>query len=154
MTYQILLSIFCAEQRKAKDHEPTVYRNYAAVSELSDRFSSSAHQLFDLGLAAFYEELPIWKAVEIELPDDVSDGEFLIANVTRDGLHSNFYGADGNGSAVYVTCGKPALARGYDYDDAIDQAIASGIYLSVPRKSGRENVRAKVVRVGGLEHHG
>lgn len=153
MTYQVLLSIFRAEQRKAKDHEPTVYRNYAAVSELSDRFSSSTHQLFDLGLSAFSQELPIQKAIEIELPDDVSDGEYLIANVTKDGLHSNFYGADGDGSAVYVTCGKPALVKGYDYDAAIDQAIASGIYLSVPRKSGRENVRAKVVRVGELERH-
>lgn len=153
MTYQILVSIFCAEQRKAKDHEPTVYRNFAAVSELSDRFSSSAQQLFDLGLSVFSEELPIRKAVEIELPDDVSDGEYLIANVTKDGLHSNFYGTDGNGSAVYISCGDPALVKGYDYDTAIDQAIASGIYLSVPRKSGRETVRVKVVRVGELERH-
>lgn len=143
MNYQILVSIFSAEQPKSSSYEPSAIRNFAAVSELSDAFlGGSARRLFDLGLSAFSQELPIRKAVEIELPEDVTD---------HDGLHSDFYGTDGNGSAVYISCGAPALVNGYDYDAAIDQAIASGIYLSVPRRGGRESVRAKVVRIGELE---
>lgn len=154
MNYQILVSIFSAEQPKSSSHEPSAIRNFAAVSELSDSFlGGSSRQLFDLGLSTFSQELPIRKTVEIELPEDVADGEFSIANTKHNGLHSDFYRTDGNGSAVYISCGAPALVNGYDYDTAIDQAIASGIYLSVPRKNGRESVRAKVVRIGELERH-
>lgn len=93
------------------------------------------------------------KLVKIALPDGVESGEYKIANVTIDGLHSTDYTCrDGMGRTVYCyTRQARLLDPDEDRSAAIDQAINSGVVLLVPGADGkRHEVEARVLAVSDL----
>lgn len=93
------------------------------------------------------------KLVKIALPDGVEPGEYKIANVTIDGLHSTDYTCrDGMGRTVYCYTRQARLLEpGEDCSAAIDQAINSGVVLLVPGADGkRHEIEARVLEVSDM----
>lgn len=148
-TYDIIVAVHHAIKAPSRDtygpESVGLYGTAAGVSLLSTRPEGpNLAGLLPEGWGIYNElrsEEPWRKIVKIVLPEDVEGGDYLLANVTINGLHSTRYSAkDGMGSTVYVLTKEARLMDIKESNnDAIDRAIRSGIVLLVPGADGKRH---------------
>lgn len=148
MTAEIMFGIY----RAVKPDGSIVH--FAAVSRISTRPDLTNVEDYGLGeltdISECHGEQPTHKLVKVDLPHCVHDGEYPIGNTTAIGLYSDWSNNDGMGRAVSVRCGKAAIVN-TDNGYAIDEAIASGIILSVPAVDNkRHDIRVKVLAISDI----
>lgn len=124
--------------------------------KIGDKTKRGPESLDQFGAAAGVSHLssrPEGPTLSERLPDGVEPGEYKIANVTIDGLHSTDYTCrDGMGRTVYCYTRQARLLEpGEDCSAAIDQAINSGVVLLVPGADGkRHEIEARVLEVSDM----
>lgn len=161
MLHDIVVTIYQAytpgDLSKFGPERHKTYGGFAGVSLLSSRPEGVTiadkvpdgwqidHEIGGLGVP------PYRKRVKIKLPYGVHYGDYSVNAVTLTGLYADHQAADGMGRSVYVYCNDAPKANEGDYNGAIDEAIASGIMLSIPSKDGdRREMQAEVVAVSDL----
>lgn len=117
----------------------TVSRSYGVVSSVSTRPEGpqSTDKLTAEGWTVHKPQgVPYHKAVMIELPADVHEGNYKVCGCTLNGLYADHAARDGMGATVYALCSPQHGATPRDYNGAIDNTIAAGLSLSVPQADG------------------
>lgn len=95
--------------------------------------------------------VPYRKAVTIELPANVHEGDYKVGGCTINGLYADHAARDGMGATVYALCNPQQGATSRDYNGAIDNTIAAGLSLSAPQADGtRAIIPVKVLAVTAL----
>lgn len=132
----------------------TVSRSYGVVSSVSTRpeGAQGADKLTAEGWTVHKPQgVPYRKAVMIELPADVHEGDYKVGGCTLNGLYADHAARDGMGATVYVLCNPQQGATSRDYNGAIDSTIAAGLSLSVPQADGtRAIIPVKVLATTAL----
>ncbi len=132
----------------------TVSRSYGVVSSVSTRpeGARSTDKLTAEGWTVHKPQgVPYRKAVMIELPADVHEGDYKVGGCTLNGLYADHAARDGMGATVYVLCNPQQGATSRDYNGAIDNTIAAGLSLSVPQADGtRAIIPVKVLATTAL----
>lgn len=132
----------------------TVSRSYGVVSSVSTRPEGprGTDKLTVEGWAVHEPQgVPHRKAVTIELPADVYEGDYNVGSCTLNGLYADHAARDGMGATVYVLCNPQQGATSRDYNGAIDNTIAAGLSLSVPQADGtRAIIPVKVLAITAL----
>lgn len=132
----------------------TESRSYGVVSSVSTRPEGvqSTDNLATEGWTVHKPQgVPYRKAVMIELPADVHEGDYKVGECTLNGLYADHAARDGMGATVYVLCNPQQGATSRDYNGAIDNTIAAGLSLSVPQADGtRAIVPVKALAVTKL----
>lgn len=132
----------------------TVSRSYGVVSSVSTRPEGpqGTDKLTAEGWTVHEPQgVPHRKAVMIELPADVHEGDYNVDSCTLNGLYADHAARDGMGSTVYVLCNPQQGATSRDYNGAIDNTIAAGLSLSVPQADGtRAIIPVKVLATTAL----
>lgn len=132
----------------------TVSRSYGVVSSVSTRPEGvqGIDKLTAEGWTVHKPQgVPYRKAVMIELPADVHEGDYKVGGCTINGLYADHAARDGMGATVYVLCNPQQGATSRDYNGAIDNTIAAGLSLSVPQADGtRAIVPVKVLATTAL----
>ena len=113
-TYDIIVAVHHALKAPSRDtygpESVGLYGTAAGVSLLSTRPEGpNLANLLPEGWGIYNElrsEEPWRKIVKIVLPEDVEGGDYLIANVTINGLHSTRYSAHG-----IITVPVPSIGR-------------------------------------------
>lgn len=151
MTTKIYLGAIYCSRGKMPDVE---YAAFAGTDLLQNHRTNIKYDL-DHQVDGWNKECDLIgyrRCVKIELPHDVMDGEYTVANVVVQGLYGEYDTHDGTGKSVQVVTEPVEVPRvscngvfKYDSEAAFDKIIENGVYLSVPRKSGRKLVRVKVV---------
>lgn len=132
----------------------TVSRSYGVVSSVSTRPEGpqGTDELTAEGWTVHEPQgVPHRKAVMIELPADVHEGNYNVDGCTLNGLYADHAARDGMGATVYVLCNPQQGATSRDYNGAIDNTIAAGLSLSVPQADGtRAIIPVKVLAITAL----
>lgn len=132
----------------------TVSRSYGVVSIVSTRpeGAQGIDKLTAEGWTVHKPQgVPYRKAVMIELPADVHEGDYKVSGCTLNGLYAGHAARDGMGATVYVLCNPQQGATSRDYNGAIDNTISVGLSLSVPQADGtRAIIPVKVLAVTAL----
>lgn len=132
----------------------TVSRSYGVVSSVSTRPEGlqGTDKLTAEGWTVHKPQgVPYRKAVIIELPTDVHDGNYNVGGCTLNGLYADHAARDGMGATVYVLCNPQQGTTSSDYNGAIDNTIAAGLSLSVPKADGtRTIIPVKVLAITAL----
>lgn len=132
----------------------TVSRSYGVVSSVSTRPEGlqGTDKLTAEGWTVHKPQgVPYRKAVIIELPTDVHDGNYNVGGCTLNGLYADHAARDGMGATVYVLCNPQQGTTSSDYNGAIDNTIAAGLSLSVPQADGtRTIIPVKVLAITAL----
>lgn len=132
----------------------TVSRSYGVVSNVSTRPEGvqGIDKLTTEGWTVHKPQgVPYRKAVMIELPADVHEGDYKVSCCTLNGLYADHAARDGMGATVYVICNPQQGATSRDYNGAIDNTIAAGLSLSVPQADGtRAIIPVKVLATTAL----
>ena len=117
----------------------TTSKSYGVVSSVSTRPEGpqGTDKLTADGWAVHKPQgVPYRKAVIIELPADVHEGDYNVGGCVLNGLYADHAARDGMGATVYVLCNPQQGATSRDYNGAIDNTIAAGLSLSVPQADG------------------
>lgn len=132
----------------------TVSRSYGVVSSVSTRPEGpqGTDKLTAEGWTVHKPKgVPYRKAVMIELPADVHEGNYNVDGCTLNGLYADHAARDGMGLTVYVLCNPQQGATSRDCNGAIDNTISAGLSLSVPQADGtRAIIPAKVLATTAL----
>lgn len=132
----------------------TASRSYGVVSSVSTRPEGpqGTDKLTAEGWAVHEPYgVPHRKAVMIELPADVHEGDYNVDGCTLNGLYADHAARDGMGATVYVLCNPQQGATSRDCNGAIDSTIAAGLSLSVPQADGtRAIIPVKVLAITAL----
>lgn len=132
----------------------TVSRSYGVVSSVSTRpegLQDTDKLAADGWTVHKPQGVPYRKAVIIELPADVHNGDYNVGGCTLNGLYADHAARDGMGATVYVLCNPQQGATSRDYNGAIDNTIAAGLFLSVPQADGtRAIIPVKVLAITAL----
>lgn len=150
----IIVSVFslCRPAKDGPKHPARKdYAISAGVSFLSSRVERTASYV-SAGLSdrswSIGNEAKERCIVKIELPAGVYFGDYKIGNVCVHGLHGDYSARDGMGKAVFAYCKKSPLCETGHGEDALREAISSGIMLSVPQKDGtRMDIQARVLDI-------
>lgn len=132
----------------------TVSRSYGVVSSVSTRPEGpqGTDKLTAEGWTVHEPQgVPHRKAVMIELPADVHEGDYNVDGCTLNGLYADHAARDGMGSTVYVLCNPRQGETSRDYNGAIDNTITAGLSLSIPQADGtRAVIPVKVLATTAL----
>lgn len=132
----------------------TTSKSYGVVSSVSTRPEGpqDTDKLTAEGWAVHKPQgVPYRKAVIIELPADVHEGDYNVGGCALNGLYADHAARDGMGATVYVLCNPQQGATPHDYNGAVNNTIAAGLSLSVPQADGtRAIIPVKVLATTAL----
>lgn len=157
MTHDIIITIYQATKPGNTPHVPGECSSFVGVSSVSSLPEGNNIHFMLRGTGWKIEmEIQFRKLVKVELPEDVSYGEYKpydAYDLRNYGLYGKYKSHDGSGRAVYAYCEPIRVDSRMDngIEAAIDAAIKMGITLSIPQKDGgRTEQKAKIVAVSEL----